>query len=325
MWIQKNRAAIVLAPMEGVTDWPMRVLLTQRGGFSHCVSEFIRISHELIPDKIFLKSIPELKSGGKTPSGVPVQVQLLGGDARKLGESAAQVVRLGALGVDLNFGCPSPTVNRHDGGSTLLKYPARIYEIISRVRDSVPPELPVSAKLRLGFDRLDAIFENAAQVERAGASWITVHARTKEQGYAPPVHWDILAEVQRTIKLPLIVNGDIGSQKEYFECKRVTGAIHYMIGRGALSDPNLVHTMKNDLELLESPKLSPMGQSPADWLPLLKQFSELTQTYTEAPGYTLRRIKQWLNLASKKKGLPWFDEVKRATDLPQLFSRLTQL
>ena len=130
MWIQENKPAVVLAPMEGVTDWPMRVLLTRLGGFSHCVSEFVRISHETLPDKVFWRAVPELKTGGLTPSGVPVQVQLLGGDPEKMAESARQVVQLGALGVDLNFGCPSPTVNRRDAGATLLKYPERIYELI---------------------------------------------------------------------------------------------------------------------------------------------------------------------------------------------------
>ncbi|MFM8312913.1 MAG: tRNA dihydrouridine synthase, partial [Deltaproteobacteria bacterium] len=248
MWIQKDKPAVVLAPMEGVTDWPVRVLLTRKGGFSHCVTEFIRISQEMLPDKVFLKAVPELQMGGRTPSGVPVQVQLLGGDPEKMAASACQAVALGALGIDINFGCPAPTVNRRDAGATLLKYPKRIYELIAKVREVVPAHIPVSAKLRLGWDTTDAIFENAVQVQKAGASWMTVHARTKIQGYAPPVHWNILREVKKTIDIPLVVNGDISSFEEYLKCKEATGAIHFMIGRGALANPHLAKAILNDLE-----------------------------------------------------------------------------
>ena len=95
----------------------------------------------------------------------------------------------GALGIDINFGCPAPTVNSHDGGATLLKYPHRIREIVRAVRDAVPSDLPVSAKLRLGWESIDDIYENARMAADGGASWITIHARTRAQGYQPPVYW----------------------------------------------------------------------------------------------------------------------------------------
>src|SRR3954470_23925874 len=188
--ITRGRPALILAPMEGVTDAPMRALLSERGGFSFCVTEFLRVSQDVVPAKVFRASVPELlRNGCTTPSGLPVSVQLLGGDPGRLAESALVAVRAGALAIDLNFGCPAPTVNRHDGGATLLKHPQRIRAIVEAVRQALPPSIPVSAKLRLGWDSLDPVHENAEMAAQGGASWITIHARTKMQGYQPPVYW----------------------------------------------------------------------------------------------------------------------------------------
>src|SRR5262249_40055538 len=143
--------SLALAPMEGVTDAPMRALLSERGGFTYCVSEFLRVSRDVPPARVFHEFLPELRSGCRTPSGLPVHLQLLGGDSEKMAQSALLACQLGAGAIDINFGCPAPTVNRHDGGATLLKYPDRIREIVGAIRKAVPAEIPVSAKLRLGW------------------------------------------------------------------------------------------------------------------------------------------------------------------------------
>src|SRR5690606_8342958 len=127
-------AKLHLAPMEGVVDWVMRDFLTQIGGIDHCVTEFIRIIDQVYPDHVFYKYCPELKTDSKTLAGTPVFVQLLGGQPMPLAENAVKAVSLGAAGIDLNFGCPAKTVNRHDGGATLLQFPNRIYDIIKTVR-----------------------------------------------------------------------------------------------------------------------------------------------------------------------------------------------
>jgi tRNA-dihydrouridine synthase C len=320
--IEHQRPAVILAPMEGVTDWPVRVLLTRRPGFSHCVSEFIRISQALLPDRVFLKAVPELSQGGRTPTGVPVQVQLMGGDPQKMAESARQVAHLGALGIDINFGCPSPIVNRREAGAALLKHPQKIYELVSRVREATPPHIPVSAKLRLGWDTTDAIFENSKLVEKAGASWITVHARTKVQGYAAPVHWDLLKEVRERLKIPVIVNGDISTLNDYQQCKQTTGAIHFMIGRGALADPTLAESIKADLEnkAPQSPQNSEQAQ--VEWKSLFKELSELTEPLALCPDYSVRRIKQWVNLACRRKQFPFFEALKKTKNLQEIFQVL---
>src|SRR6185437_13938861 len=136
--LRRGRPALILAPMEGVTDAPMRAFLSERGGFSFCVSEFLRVSQDVPQPKTFYKHIPELRTGAVTETGLPVHVQLLGGDPEKMAETALVAIRCGAKAIDINFGCPAPTVNRHDGGATLLKFPDRIYEIVKTMRDAVP-------------------------------------------------------------------------------------------------------------------------------------------------------------------------------------------
>ncbi len=206
-WIQAGVPAIVLAPMEGVTDPPMRALLSELGGFTFCVAEFLRISQAVPRARVFQEHVPELLQGGRTCTGLPIQVQLLGGEAGVLAEAALVAIRAGARAVDLNFGCPSRTVNRHDGGATLLQYPDRIREIVAAVRAAVPGHLPVSAKLRLGWDNIQAIHVNADRAAEGGASWITVHARTKSQGYRPPAYWKPLGEVRARLHIPVVANG----------------------------------------------------------------------------------------------------------------------
>src|SRR3954447_19980614 len=131
VFIRPGAPALVLAPMEGVADAPMRAFLSQRGGFACCVAEFVRISQAVPGPRTFRERIPELLNGGRTPAGLPVQVQLLGGDPERLAQAAVVAVRAGARAVDLNFGCPAKCVNRHDGGATLLRYPDRIRAIVA--------------------------------------------------------------------------------------------------------------------------------------------------------------------------------------------------
>src|SRR4051812_22474786 len=104
--------------MDGITDAPMRALQGEVGSFSFAVTEFLRVSTDVLPAKVFRREVPELCNGGLTPTGLPVQVQILGGDPSLMALTAQKAVAAGARAIDINFGCPAPTVNRHDGGAT---------------------------------------------------------------------------------------------------------------------------------------------------------------------------------------------------------------
>ena len=313
-WIQAGVPALVLAPMEGVTDVAMRALLSELGGFTFCVAEFLRISQAVPGVRVFQKHVPELMHGGMTAAGLPVEVQLLGGDPDKLAQAALVSIRAGARAVDLNFGCPARTVNRHDGGATLLQYPDRIRAIVAAVRVAVPANLPVSAKMRLGWDNIHAIHVNAERAAEGGADWITVHARTKSQGYRPPAYWKPLAEVRARLRIPVVANGEIWTIDDLRRCRDETGCQHFMLGRGALADPTLGRKVARELGI---PAGLPQtfARTPAEWLPLICRYGELCSASGLPPAYILCRVKQWLRMTNHDGKQAWFNTLKGCQDL----------
>lgn len=118
---------VLLAPMEGVLDSPVRELLTEVNDYDLCITEFVRVVDQLLPAKVFHRLCPELHNNSRTPSGTQVRIQLLGQYPQWLAENAARAVELGSYGIDLNCGCPSKLVNGSGGGATLLKDPELIY------------------------------------------------------------------------------------------------------------------------------------------------------------------------------------------------------
>jgi tRNA-dihydrouridine synthase C len=314
--------ALLLAPMEGVMDAPMRALQAEMGVFTFAVSEFIRVSSEVPPKRLFHRHVPELRCGGTTPNGLPVQVQLLGGDPGRMAAAAVVACMAGARAIDINFGCPAPTVNRHDGGATLLKYPKRLREIVAAIRDAVPAAIPVSAKLRLGWDSIDAIDENAEMAAEGGANWITIHGRTRVAGYAPPAHWEPIGRVRKRLNIPVVANGDIWNLEAFQRCQDVTGCQHFMLGRSALSNPRLSHQVAQALGLAISESFEE-GEADHAWLPRLQRLLAWTQTYEEnVPKYSIRRLKQWLRIASLHGDFTEFEAIKRVETVEELFAYL---
>lgn len=280
---------LLLAPMEGVVDWVMRDFLTRIGGIDHCVTEFQRVTTMLLPDHVFYKTSPELQHQSLTPAKVPVFFQLLGGQAEPIALNAQRLCEIGAIGIDLNFGCPAPTVNRHDGGATLLKNPQRLFHIIKAVRNSIPSEIPVTAKVRLGFDHKDSHLEIAQAAQEGGAQWLVVHARTKTDGYKPPAYWEYIARMREAVSIPVIGNGEVWSVEDYFRLRDISGCEDVMIGRGALSNPFLFLEIKESL--LQKQKIV-LG----DWPKMAVLLHEFYNFCTQARGekFAINRTKQWL-------------------------------
>ena len=238
------RPTFALAPMEGVTGPLVRELFAELGGIDYCVTEFIRVSREVPSAKVFFRECPELHHQALTLGHTPVHVQLLGGDPERMAEAARRVVALGATHIDLNFGCPAPSVNNSDGGATLLRTPCRVEEVTRAVRDAVPSALAVSAKVRLGWDDPDAIGDIARAAEQGGASWLTIHGRTKAQGYAPPADWVRIGRAARIVRIPVVANGDLNAPADIVRCHEVTGCTRFMLGRGAIGRPELFRVLR---------------------------------------------------------------------------------
>ncbi|MDO8717828.1 MAG: tRNA-dihydrouridine synthase [Polaromonas sp.] len=286
---------ILLAPMEGLLDFVLRDILTRAGGIDRCVSEFIRITDQLLPERVFTRIVPELHNGGRTLAGVPVRAQLLGSDPSCMADNAALLASLGPAGIDLNFGCPAKIVNRHGGGAALLEQPETIAAIVSAVRRSVPAHVPVSAKMRLGYHDDARAVECALAMAESGAEELVVHARTKAQAYRPPAYWERIADIRAAVRIPVVANGEIWTVDDARRCREASGCSMLMLGRGAVSDPGLAQAIKADLQ-------ASRGAAPIGWpalVPLLAQFWFLVCTRLDArsrPG----RLKQWLNFLRRR-------------------------
>lgn len=311
----KEKVILALAPMEGVMDYSFRQIITQFQGIDFCVTEFMRVVSSLHSEAHFLKYCPELKTNSRTKSGTPVIFQLLGSDPIALAENAARACELGALGIDLNFGCPAKTVNRHDGGASLLKTPERIFKVIEAVRKSVPKEKPVSAKIRLGFDKPEACVDVAPLAQAAGASWLTVHCRTKLDGYKPGAKWEWIPKMRELVEIPLIVNGDIDSPESFEKCRSQTQERAFMIGRASLSNPLVFSEIKNANESSLAVSAEAQKTSWEDTQHLIRPFFELS-SQTVSPWYAQSRTKQWLNILRQRhsQAKDLFETVKTIKD-----------
>lgn len=280
---------VLLAPMEGVLDSLVRELLTSVNDYDLCITEFLRVVDQLLPVKSFLRLCPELEHQSRTSCGTLVRVQLLGQHPQWLAENAARAVALGSWGVDLNCGCPSKLVNGSGGGATLLKDPELIYRAAKAMREAVPDALPVTVKVRLGWDSGERCFEIADAVQQAGATELVVHGRTKEDGYrAEAINWQAIGEIRQRLRIPVVANGEIWDWQSAQQCMAITGCDAVMIGRGALNVPNLSRVIKENASPLPWPEV----------MALLHRYTRL-EKQGDTGMYHVARIKQWLGYLRK--------------------------
>lgn len=302
---------LLLAPMEGLLDCVLRDLLTRVGGVDRCVSEFIRVTGTLLPERVFLRTMPELRHGSRTLAGVPVRAQLLGSDPVSMAENAARLAALGAEGVDLNFGCPAKVVNRHGGGAALLRDPAQIEAVVAAVRRAVPARVPVSAKMRLGYDD-DALARECAQaMASGGAGELVVHARTKADGYRPPAYWERIPAIRAAVPIPVVANGEIWTVQDAQRCRALSGCDALMLGRGAVADPGLALAIR----AADGAAAQAEGLPWPALVPHLVQFWQMVGERV-TPRHRAGRLKQWLNLLRRRypEAQQAFDQLRTLND-----------
>lgn len=302
---------LLLAPMEGLLDATLRDVLTRVGGIDRCVSEFIRVTDTLLPERAFLRVVPELLNGGRTRAGVPVRPQLLGSDPGCLADNAGRLSGMSPFGVDLNFGCPAKTVNRSRGGAVLLDEPELIGCIVAAVCRAVSENTVISAKMRLGFND-DSRAEDCAQaICEAGADELVIHARTKAHGYRPPAYWERIAQVRSSLPagpMRVIANGEIWSVADAERCREVSGCDDLMIGRGMVSDPGLAMAIK--------------GEGGVPWTEVATLLSVFWQQVCRRVERRHRagRLKQWLNHLRRRypEAQAAFDTLRTSTEPQQI-------
>jgi len=308
-----------LAPMEGVVDHNVRHLLTQVGGIDQCVTEFVRVSGSVFPERVFKRYCPELGNQGcTTPNGSPVAIQLLGTDPELMALNARKALQLGANQIDMNFGCPSKTVNGSCGGAKMLQNPSSVFAVVEAVAREIKGEIPVTAKMRLGWDNSEQALLIAKGIESAGADALCVHARTKTQGYKPPAYWREVSSISDQLAIPVLINGEIFSVEDFHNARQQSQCTDAMLGRGLMSTP--------DLALQIKASISGADYTPWCWndiVPLLREFQEL-ETHNCPVKYQGGRLKQWLVYLrdSYPEARDLFNEIKRIKHIDDIWVEL---
>lgn len=227
---------LLLAPMEGVGDRAFRRAMAVIGGFDEACTEFMRV-----PANAHVASLAKRYVANETHP-IPQAAQLMGSDPALMADMAREVVKRGAPRVDLNCGCPSNTVTGKGAGSSLLKEPGHLYAVAKAMVDSV--NVPVTAKLRSGFSDISLFKENLLAAQESGIKFLTLHPRTKVDGYGPPARWDLIGEAKQLLKIPVVGNGDILTVEDALNMLKQTGCDALMIGRGSVINPFIFHEIK---------------------------------------------------------------------------------
>lgn len=234
------RQPVVLAPMAGVTDKPFRRIVRSFGNQT--------LTTEMIGVESLRRNHPATRKMMDIRDETNIIVQLVGINRDAMVYAAQFAESIGAVGVDINMGCPVKKLIANGSGAALLKNPAVAARLAEAVSNAV--SIPVSAKIRIGWDDENINAVSFAQtLEQAGIQKITVHGRTKEQGYSGCVRWDIIRAVRESVSVPVFVNGDVVDRASAEKALSVTGADGVMVGRGALGRPWILSEIEKGVSL----------------------------------------------------------------------------
>lgn len=250
----KIKNKIVLAPMAGICNSAFRRICKEMGCgliYAEMVSDkAITYNNQKTIDMLYM-----------TEDERPIVQQIFGSDKESFVTAAKYIYEnMRPDIIDINMGCPVPKVAvRAQAGSALLKNPEKIYDIVKAVVEAVP--IPVTVKIRSGWDvnHINAV-EVAQIVEKAGASAICVHPRTRSQGYSGKADWSIIKEVKESVSIPVIGNGDVKTPEDVIKMLDETGCDAVMIGRGVLGNPWLIKNAINVLERKEIEEVTPIAR-----------------------------------------------------------------
>ena len=269
-----------LAPMAGVADRAMREICMAHGA-AFCVGELTSSKGVALNDA---KSKELLFCAEKTR---PCASQLFGCDTESMAVAAKKALEFKPDFIDINMGCPAPKVAGNGGGSALMKNVPLAEKIVKAVVDAV--DVPVTVKMRTGWDKnsLNAV-ELALACEAAGASAITVHGRTRDQMYAPPVDFQSIKAVKNAVKIPVIANGDIVDGKSAKEMYEITGCDFIMVGRGAMGNPFVFEEINAYLQGIpyEKPNLEKRLEACIEQINLMLKYKDPHNAILESRKHT---------------------------------------
>ena len=277
-----KKTKLFLAPMEGLGDRTFRLALNTIGGFDEACTEFIRV-----PKNAHVRSLAKVYDSEEL-APTPLAAQVMGDNEELMAAMVNELIDRGAPRVDLNCGCPSNVVVGRGAGSSLLKTPERLHRIVSAVtKAGADRGIPVTVKMRSGYEDTTLFEENLKAIEEGGAVFITIHPRTKIEGYRPPANWDLIARAKSVTSVPIIGNGDIRCAADAIRMLEQTGCDGLMVGRGAAADPWIFHRIR---EALERPHRQPSWEETEAYLRYFARRMEGLRERTQ-----INKLKQLLN------------------------------
>jgi tRNA-dihydrouridine synthase B len=227
----------ILAPMDGYSDWPFRSVC--RGlGSAMSYSEFVKV------EKILSRSKQPAKKLYYEAGERPVTFQIYGDDPDLILEAALRVQDWGPDIIDINMGCPAKSVADRGAGVGMMRTPLKIARTFKKLTAAL--KVPVTGKIRLGWENYRSYKLIARIVEENGGSLIALHGRTKEQSYSGEANWDAIAEVRAAVKIPVIGSGDVKTVSDIDRMKKYTGCNAVMIGRAAIANPWIFSGLNRD-------------------------------------------------------------------------------
>lgn len=277
------RPALVLAPMQDVTDLPFMRVLARRGAPDWFVTEYFRVHPDSRLNPYILRSLSENETGR------PVFAQMIGREIPDLVRTARELAKYPVAGIDLNLGCPAPVVCRKDAGGGLLRDPGKVDAILGALRDAIPGRFTV--KTRLGYHGEDE-FPALLEIFRKHAiDGLTIHGRTVMDRYQTPVRTDFVKLAVETMPCPVIANGNIVDTGTALAYHRKTSAAGLMIGRGAIRNPWIFARITAAYSGIETP-----AATRRDLLDYIRELSE--ELAREAPNFVpllhIQRMKKTL-------------------------------
>ncbi len=312
---------VALAPLEGVGGPSLLGAIARLGGVGLLCAPFLRVFSEPRgggPRPLF--SAGDFARLTRRHGSMDHSVQLLGEDPRRMARAAQILVDNGVEVVDLNFGCPSRQVTRKGAGAALLKSPPKIAAIVAAVREAVP--VRVTAKIRLGLRDPAESQPIAAAIESAGAEAITVHARTLEQGYRPPAHWEWITRTVQALTIPVIGNGEIWTAEDARRMLLETDCAGVMIGRGALRNPWIFRQLEELLagRPITSPDIVEYHRFLKD---VVASLEDEVQTAAALPG-RIKEVVNYLGALLNDRGV-FRRKVLRARSLEEIRHHIANL
>lgn len=227
----------ILAPMDGYSDWPFRSLCRELGS-AMSYTEFVQV------EKILGRSKRPLAKLHYEEIERPVTFQIYGDDPDTILKAALKVEALGPDIIDINMGCPAKTVSSRGAGVGMMRTPLKIARTFKKLTSAL--KVPVTGKIRLGWENYRSYKLIARIVEENGGSLIAIHGRTKEQSYSGMADWDAIAEVKTAVKIPVIGSGDVKTVADIERMKKHTGVNAVMIGRAAIANPWIFSRLDRD-------------------------------------------------------------------------------